>query len=498
MKKLMFALSMVMAIIFLVGCTNGLDMKSVHNEPHFAGVVLEVFDGSILVKVNEGEAIRNSSDLIFVSLDVYLADSITDFMSGDEVVVFFDGTIMETYPAQVNTVYAIMLTSPSKTSVWHNAIGMVIYHTKDGHTSASGFRERSRIDEFLNWLTRMTLVRISSQDSENLNIEAFAEVYEFAMRTSAHFSWDEENEFTAHDDGDIFVFHYGRIGGAWYLLFGGVWYEVKNPSNIIFPIKHEPVIFQPVVIPESQHETGTATTLSFTLEEWYGGADTAMELIYEDENYGYYLTSIRSHLIMLTFEDGNRLTLADAIVQSKVSIEDLKLSGLDLVAISRIDSTERAINREWAHDLEDVPGRSPQLYVGLSTVGLQTQNFRAAQGSTSWFLVYDASAEHPLDFWRETWDCIDFNAFIGQFEGVGSGEIELRFSHFPPDTMYVRRWRTEFIGMASEMWNIYEPVEVNDNIIRVNDSGYDYIYQVEARWERGGWASYTFRINSAR
>jgi hypothetical protein len=153
-------------------------------------------------------------------------------------------------------------------------------------------------------------------------------------------------------------------------------------------------------------------------------------------------------------------------------------------------------NRGEPLEREGIPGRSPHLYVSLSTAGLPTQNFRAAQGSTSWFLVYDASAEHPLDFWRETWDCIDFNAFIGQFEGTDSGEIDLRFSHVPPDTMYVRRWRTEFIGMASEMWDIYEPVEVNDNIIRINDSGYDYIYQVEARWERGGWASYTFRINS--
>ena len=165
------------------------------------------------------------------------------------------------------------------------------------------------------------------------------------------------------------------------------------------------------------------------------------------------------------------------------------------------------LSRGGLLESEGIPGRSPQLYVSLRTVGLPTQNFRAAQGSTSWFLVYDASGEHPLDFWRETWDCIDFNAFIGQFEGADNGEIELKFSQFPPDTMYVRRWRTELIGMVSEMWNIYEPVEVNDNIIRINDSGYDYIYQVEARWERydytmpvpiSGWASYTFRINRAR
>jgi hypothetical protein len=102
-KKLMLGFGMVMAIIIFSGCHNRIDMKNVHNEPHFAGVVVEVFDGSILVSVNEGEDIRSSSDLIFISLDVYLADSMTDFMSGDEVVVYFDGTIMETYPAQIST-----------------------------------------------------------------------------------------------------------------------------------------------------------------------------------------------------------------------------------------------------------------------------------------------------------------------------------------------------------------------------------------------------------
>jgi hypothetical protein len=234
MRKLMLGLSMALAIVFLSGCTTGITMKSVHNEPHFAGVVVEVFDGSILVSVDEGEAIRNSSDLIFVSLDVYLADSMTDFMSGDEVVVFFDGQVMETHPAQVSTVYAIMLTSQSKTSVWYSTVGVEISHTKDGHTTAWTFSERSRIDELLNWFKRLTLASVSSQDSESLNIEAFTEVYEFAMSTSAHFSWDEENEFTAHDDVDIFVFHYGRIGGTWYLLFDEVWYEVKNPNNADF------------------------------------------------------------------------------------------------------------------------------------------------------------------------------------------------------------------------------------------------------------------------
>jgi len=154
----------------------------------------------------------------------------------------------------------------------------------------------------------------------------------------------------------------------------------------------------------------------------------------------------------------------------------------------------------------DIPPQSPHLYLSLNTGDFPAQNFRAAQGTTSWFFFFEASGFHPLCFWTESQDCIDFSEFIGQLEEAGSSDnkIQLQFSHFPPDTVMVRRWRTEFIGMSSEMWNRYELVEVNDNIIFINDTGYDYIYEVEALWgpndnmSIGARAFYTFRINSVR
>lgn len=89
-----------------------MSMNNVDKEPHFAGTVTEVYDNAILVSVNEGEDARRSSDLISVSLNVKLKDSMIDFTVGDRVVVYYNGEIAESYPAQVNTVYAIVLTSP--------------------------------------------------------------------------------------------------------------------------------------------------------------------------------------------------------------------------------------------------------------------------------------------------------------------------------------------------------------------------------------------------
>ncbi|MDR0380996.1 MAG: YobA family protein [Oscillospiraceae bacterium] len=87
-------------------------MRTVEKEPHFAGTVAEVRDNAILVRVNEGEAVRRSSALILVSLDVKLKDSATQFTAGDKIIVYYNGEIAESYPAQIHTVYAIVLTRP--------------------------------------------------------------------------------------------------------------------------------------------------------------------------------------------------------------------------------------------------------------------------------------------------------------------------------------------------------------------------------------------------
>ena len=93
-------------LIVLLGCTTTLTPNNVHREAHFAAAVIEVFDNSILVRVNEGEEVLLSSDLVSVSLDVEMT-GVTDYAIGDDVVVFYDGNIAESYPAQINKVYMI-------------------------------------------------------------------------------------------------------------------------------------------------------------------------------------------------------------------------------------------------------------------------------------------------------------------------------------------------------------------------------------------------------
>lgn len=69
-------------------------------------MVKETNDYSILIENETGE--------YRVALDVENKDSVTHFCIDDEVTVYYDGNIAESYPMQINTVYAIVLKTPGE------------------------------------------------------------------------------------------------------------------------------------------------------------------------------------------------------------------------------------------------------------------------------------------------------------------------------------------------------------------------------------------------
>lgn len=92
-------------VICLIGCNNRSINYIIENEPNITGFVKEVNDNSILIENETGQ--------YWVSLDVENKDSMSHFSMGDEVVVYYDGNIAETYPMQINRVYAITLKTPA-------------------------------------------------------------------------------------------------------------------------------------------------------------------------------------------------------------------------------------------------------------------------------------------------------------------------------------------------------------------------------------------------
>lgn len=99
-----FIVGIILAYLF-----KPMTMNDIYDKPNFRGIVTEIYDKAILVSVNEDENEIKSSDKMRVSLDTKLKDSMTSFKVGDKVKIFYDGSILETYPAKINTVYAIIL-----------------------------------------------------------------------------------------------------------------------------------------------------------------------------------------------------------------------------------------------------------------------------------------------------------------------------------------------------------------------------------------------------
>lgn len=108
-KRQIGLLGAVLAVLLiLTACKPSLN-DVIASEPSIAGVVESVEEESILLAADETEEERASSDRFTVSLDVEYSDSMTQFYEGDRVAVYYDGGIAESWPGQINHVYAILL-----------------------------------------------------------------------------------------------------------------------------------------------------------------------------------------------------------------------------------------------------------------------------------------------------------------------------------------------------------------------------------------------------
>lgn len=105
MKKLTTLLLIMIYVLSFVGCRNRSMNGIIASEPSITGIVKDTNETSILIE--------NENGAYWVSRNVENKDSMTHFNIGDEVVVYYDGKVAETYPMQINTVYAITLKTPA-------------------------------------------------------------------------------------------------------------------------------------------------------------------------------------------------------------------------------------------------------------------------------------------------------------------------------------------------------------------------------------------------
>ena len=101
MKKYITLFLVICCVFTLVACKAN-TKEDVHS---FEATVLEVHDAYLLVEPAEGAWERSSADKIEVSLQDKTSWPIPQV--GDTVNVFYNGELMETYPARVGKVYRV-------------------------------------------------------------------------------------------------------------------------------------------------------------------------------------------------------------------------------------------------------------------------------------------------------------------------------------------------------------------------------------------------------
>lgn len=110
MKRIAALLTAIACLMVFGGCQPTMN-DIIETEAHITGVVKQVFENSILMESGGSE--------YSVSLQAEHPDSYRSPNVGDEIVVYYDGSIAETYPAQILKVYAITLQTPgTDTAKW--------------------------------------------------------------------------------------------------------------------------------------------------------------------------------------------------------------------------------------------------------------------------------------------------------------------------------------------------------------------------------------------
>lgn len=129
MKKKIFPLALALAgLLALAGCRGRSMDYIIENEPSIIGIVEEVRDDSVLMRV-EMEGYPYGTECS-VSLAVENSDSYTHLSPGDEIVVYYNGDIGESQPLEINTVYAITLRTPAERRAESDRLPMVMVDGK--------------------------------------------------------------------------------------------------------------------------------------------------------------------------------------------------------------------------------------------------------------------------------------------------------------------------------------------------------------------------------
>ena len=104
MQKLIALVLALVCVLVLVGCS-----KNFEDKPTVIGSIKEIYDDHILIATSTTEGYPYGAS-VDISISTKDCNEIYNPLTvGDEIIVYYDGNIAESEPAQINTVYAIKL-----------------------------------------------------------------------------------------------------------------------------------------------------------------------------------------------------------------------------------------------------------------------------------------------------------------------------------------------------------------------------------------------------
>ena len=116
MKKFSIFVLLCISLFCFSGCENKSMNYIIENKPSVIGFVEEVHENFIIMYSDSAKGYPSGSRWQ-ISLDVVNKDSYLGVAAGDEIVVYYDGNVMETDPLKVGKVYAITLKTPADRTV---------------------------------------------------------------------------------------------------------------------------------------------------------------------------------------------------------------------------------------------------------------------------------------------------------------------------------------------------------------------------------------------
>ena len=187
----------------------------IENAPSIQGNVTEVHEDYMIIHfVTSGYPYGADCT---VTLSPVYGDSYTDVSVGDEVVVYFDGNIMETDPLQLGTVYAITLKTPANRA--ESEVDSITVEYLGAGQIKRWSVSPELIDDVTDWYADLDYKKVTFKDGESPADGEGQTVYDI--------------EFS---DGTSFAYY--DCGTEHYIRMDGTWYKVKNPK---LPPVGEPV-----------------------------------------------------------------------------------------------------------------------------------------------------------------------------------------------------------------------------------------------------------------